>query len=84
MSRTDVAQSASGYGARNPAGWFSASAVMLRATETLCRVLLVALAYYVAGRFGLWLAIPPGYVSAVWPASGLALACLILLSVLGS
>jgi signal transduction histidine kinase/sensor domain CHASE-containing protein/ActR/RegA family two-component response regulator len=39
-----------------------------------------ALAYYVAGLIGLELAIPPGFASAVWPASGVALALIILLS----
>src|SRR5678815_2542614 len=34
----------------------------------------MAAAYYVVGRLGLLLAIPPGYATAVWPASGIALA----------
>jgi PAS domain S-box-containing protein len=34
----------------------------------------MAAAYYVVGRLGLLLATPPGYASAVWPASGVALA----------
>src|SRR5262249_27066290 len=37
-------------------------------------VLTLAAAYAIAGRLGLLLAIPPGYVTALWPASGLALA----------
>ena len=37
-------------------------------------VLALAAAYAVAAWLGLWLAIPPGYATAVWPASGLALA----------
>ena len=37
------------------------------------------LGYYVSGKFGLELAIPPGFASAVWPASGVALACVLLL-----
>ncbi|MFC4763750.1 CHASE domain-containing protein [Dyella koreensis] len=40
--------------------------------------LLVAAAYYAAGRLGLLLAIPPGYATAVWPPSGIALACVML------
>jgi signal transduction histidine kinase len=40
--------------------------------------LLVAAGYYVAGRLGLLLAIPPGYASAAWPPSGIALAGLLL------
>lgn len=41
--------------------------------------LVIALGYWIAGRLGLLLAIPPGYATAVWPASGLALAAVILL-----
>jgi len=37
-------------------------------------VLTLAVAYAVAAWLGLWLAIPPGYATALWPASGLALA----------
>ena len=33
----------------------------------------IALAYYMVGKLGLMLAIPPGYATAVWPASGIAL-----------
>jgi PAS domain S-box-containing protein len=33
--------------------------------------------YWVAGRLALWLAIPPGYATAVWPAAGLALVCVL-------
>lgn len=39
---------------------------------------LAAVAYYVGGRLGLMLAIPPGYATAVWPGSGVALAALLL------
>ncbi|MBI4264661.1 MAG: CHASE domain-containing protein [Acidobacteria bacterium] len=42
------------------------------------RLLLLAAAYYVSGRLGLLLAIPPGYATAIWPASGIALAGLLL------
>ncbi len=38
----------------------------------------VAAAYLVAGKLGLLLAIPPGYATAVWPASGIALAAVLL------
>ena len=37
-------------------------------------VLTLAAAYAVAAWLALWLAIPPGYATAIWPASGLALA----------
>lgn len=45
-----------------------------RPTKRLQELLLMAAAYYVVGRLGLLLAIPPGYATAVWPASGIALA----------
>lgn len=40
--------------------------------------LLLAAAYYLTGRLGLLLAIPPGYASAVWPPAGIALAGVLL------
>ncbi len=50
----------------------------LRQTPAL-GMLLVALAYFVTGKLGLLLAIPPGYATALWPPSGIALAALLLL-----
>jgi signal transduction histidine kinase len=38
----------------------------------------IAILYYLTGRLGLLLAIPPGYATAVWPPSGIALAGLLL------
>ena len=38
---------------------------------------IALLAYYLSGQLGLQLAIPPGFASAVWPASGVALACVL-------
>lgn len=40
----------------------------------LGRILLLAAAYFITGRLGLLLAIPPGYATVFWPASGIALA----------
>ena len=40
--------------------------------------ILTAIAYFVAGRLGLALAIPPGYATVVWPPAGIALAATIL------
>ena len=50
--------------------------VPLQHTRLRCvvSVLTLAAAYAVAARLGLWFAIPPGYATAIWPASGLALA----------
>ena len=38
----------------------------------------VAVAYYAAAKLALLVAIPPGYATAVWPGSGIALAALLL------
>ncbi|HEV8584169.1 MAG TPA: hypothetical protein VGT02_04275, partial [Methylomirabilota bacterium] len=43
-------------------------------TTRVAELLVMAAAYYGVGRLGLLLAIPPGYATAVWPASGIALA----------
>ena len=40
--------------------------------ELLAKLAAMAAAYYAVGRLGLLLAIPPGYATAVWPASGIA------------
>lgn len=40
---------------------------------------LLALAYYSTGRMGLLLAVPPGYATAIWPPSGVALAGILVL-----
>ncbi len=45
---------------------------------SVTRILLLALAYYVLARLGLLLAIPPGYATAIWPPSGLAIAAMLL------
>jgi PAS domain S-box-containing protein len=45
------------------------------------RTLLLAAAYYVSGRLGMLLAIPPGYATAMWPPSGIALAGLLLFGI---
>jgi PAS domain S-box-containing protein len=49
-------------------------AITFHWTDSLAKLVTVAAAYYVVGRLGLLLAIPPGYATAVWPASGIALA----------
>jgi PAS domain S-box-containing protein len=41
-------------------------------------ILVTAAAYYVTGRIGLALAIPPGYATVVWPPAGIALAAVVL------
>ena len=39
---------------------------------------MVALAYYAAAKLSLAIAIPPGYATAIWPPSGIALAAVLL------
>jgi MASE1 len=48
------------------------------ASSAPLQVVLVAASYYVTGRLGLALAVPPGYATAVWPPSGIALAAILL------
>lgn len=43
------------------------------------RAALLAAVYFAAGKTSLMFAIPPGYATAVWPPSGIALAALLLL-----
>ncbi len=54
-----------------------ASAV--RNPSYVVRVLLLAAAYFGAAKLSLLLAIPPGYATALWPPSGIALAALLRL-----
>jgi len=46
-------------------------------TQRISHLAIAAVFYYLFGKFGLSLAIPPGFASAVWPASGLALFCVL-------
>jgi PAS domain S-box-containing protein len=45
-----------------------------QAVETFVKTALLAALYYVAGRAGLTMAVPPGYATVFWPSSGLAFA----------
>jgi signal transduction histidine kinase/integral membrane sensor domain MASE1 len=47
---------------------------MWRLRRSIVAALILAAAYTVLGRLGLWLAIPPGYATPLWPSSGIALA----------
>lgn len=44
----------------------------------IIKILLLACAYFIAGRLALLLAIPPGFASPVWPAAGIALAGILI------
>ncbi|MGJ8569275.1 MAG: CHASE domain-containing protein [Hoeflea sp.] len=44
----------------------------------LSRILLVCALYFISGRLGLLLAVPPGYATVIWPPSGIALGALFI------
>ena len=48
------------------------------ASERWVRIAILASGYTLTGIVGLSLAIPPGYATAVWPPSGIALAAVLL------
>ena len=48
---------------------------------SLARVFGLAVIYFVVSKLGLLFAIPPGYATAVWPVSGIALGCLLVYGV---
>lgn len=51
---------------------------MQKISRYILNSILIAAAYYISGRLGLLLNIPPGQASAIWPAAGVALAALIV------
>ena len=53
--------------------------VPIRRIPRLGQILLLAAAYFITAKFSLLFAIPPGYATAVWPPSGIALAATLLL-----
>lgn len=53
--------------------------VMKVSLRTAVQLALIAALYFAAAKLVLALAIPPGYATAVWPSSGIALAALLLL-----
>ena len=42
------------------------------------QLVLLAITYFITGKLGALLAIPPGYATAIWPPSGIALAAILL------
>ncbi|HWI39743.1 MAG TPA: EAL domain-containing protein, partial [Burkholderiales bacterium] len=56
-----------------------ASRPIARQVPLAAQIGLVAAAYFIAARLSLALAIPPGYATAVWPPSGIALAAALAL-----
>lgn len=56
----------------------TAATPMKPTAATLRDILIIAAAYYLAGRIGLMFALPPGYASPVWPPAGIGLAAVML------
>src|SRR5215468_55190 len=48
-----------------------------RVARSLAIVVATAVIYWLAARLALFMAIPPGYATAVWPAAGLGLVCVL-------
>lgn len=55
------------------------SVAFVRQTPFLGQVSLLAAVYFAAAKLSLFFAIPPGYATAVWPPSGVALAAVLML-----
>ena len=51
----------------------------IRRLPLAAQVGLLAIVYFVAAKLSLALAIPPGYATAVWPPSGVAVAAVLML-----
>ncbi|MDI1279758.1 MASE1 domain-containing protein [Methylobacter sp.] len=63
---------------RKPGSSFSAANPSVRSYAWLLQIVGVAAAYFVTGKLGTFLAIPPGYATAIWPPSGIALAGILI------
>ncbi|MFI3136057.1 MAG: MASE1 domain-containing protein, partial [Methylococcaceae bacterium] len=61
-----------------PDSLFSAMNSSFRSYAWLLHITGLALAYLVTGKLGTFLAIPPGYATAIWPPSGIALAAILI------
>jgi len=59
---------------RKPGSSFSAANRSLRSYAWLLHIAGLTAAYFITGKLGIFLAIPPGYATAIWPPSGIALA----------
>lgn len=42
------------------------------------QIILIAVTYYITGKLGLLLALPPGYATLMWPPAGLSIAALLI------
>jgi PAS domain S-box-containing protein len=61
-----------------PGSLVSAIRLWAQSRAWMLQILGLALAYLITGKLGTFLAIPPGYATAIWPPSGIALAYLLI------
>ena len=61
-----------------PSSSFSVTNPPVRSYAWARQIMGLALAYFITGKLGVFLAIPPGYATAIWPPSGIALAGILL------
>ena len=61
-----------------PGSSFLAANPSVRSYACTLQIMGLALAYFVTGKLGTFLAIPPGYATAIWPPSGIALAGILI------
>ena len=54
------------------------TAASVRSYAKALQIIGLAIAYFATGKLGAFLAIPPGYATAVWPPSGIALAGILI------
>jgi diguanylate cyclase (GGDEF)-like protein len=64
---------------KRAAGFAARRAALGRPVAYFAKVVLLAAAYFSTAKLALLMAIPPGYATAVWPPSGIALASVLLL-----
>src|SRR5579871_1153906 len=50
----------------------------IRAGGSALQIALLAVLYFITGKLGLLLAVPPGYATIIWPPSGIAIGALLL------
>ncbi len=65
-------------GSYKPGSLYSATPRPTRSYAWALQIIGLAIAYSVTGKLGTFLAIPPGYATAIWPPSGIALAGILI------
>jgi integral membrane sensor domain MASE1 len=63
---------------QNPSSLFLSANASTQFYVLILQIIGLASAYFVTGKLGIYLAIPPGYATAIWPSSGIALVAILL------